>query len=117
MAVFGWRGRQISDALTLRTELKVGTTGTGIKAILLLTASLSPASVGANTSAEQTFALPGVLVGDHITVNKPTAQAGLSIAGVRVSATDQVAITFGNHTGGGITPTASELYRFAVMRP
>jgi hypothetical protein len=49
-------------------------------------------------------------------VQKPTAQAGLVLGGSRVSATDTLAITFGNTTGSAITPTASEVYRVAVFR-
>lgn len=81
------------------------------------TATLSPAAVAANTSAEETFTLSDVYAGDVLlAVNKPTAQAGLSISGWRVSAADQVAITFGNFTGSSITPTASQVYVFALMR-
>jgi hypothetical protein len=78
--------------------------------------ALSPAAVNANTSAEQTFTVAGVAVGDLVFVNKPTAQAGLAIVGTRVSALDTVAITFGNFTGGGITPTAAEVYKFEVVK-
>lgn len=82
----------------------------------LVTVTLSPSIVAANTSAEQTFTVPGVKVGDFVSVNKPTAQAGLGIVGVRVSAADTVGITFGNFTGSGITPTASQSYIFRVVR-
>jgi len=81
-----------------------------------LTAKLSPASVANATSAEQTFAVTGLLTTDAITVNKPTAQAGLGIVGSRVSATDVLAITFGNFTAATITPTASEVYTLFVAR-
>jgi hypothetical protein len=56
-------------------------------------------------------------VGDAVQVNKPTAQAGLAIVGVRVSATDTLAITFGNFTGAGITPTAAQSYTVQWTRP
>jgi hypothetical protein len=79
---------------------------------------LSPAQVAINTTAEQTFSAPGVKLGDSVlTVNKPTAQAGLGIVGYRVSANDQIAITFSNVTGGAITPTASQTYLVVVARP
>src|SRR5437899_2447092 len=100
------RGRSTLDAATFKTAIKVGIGATDIKRILLLTAALTPSIVAANTSAEQLFTLTGVAVGDMIAVNKPTQQTGLTVGGVRVSATDQVAITFGNHTGVGVTPTA-----------
>ena len=78
---------------------------------------LSPAIVAANTSAEQTFTLPGVRPGDFVDVNKPTSQAGLVIGGCRVSAVNTIAITFGNLTAAGITPTAGETYLFRYARP
>lgn len=83
----------------------------------VLTVTLSPALVAANTSAQQTFTVPGLRVGDYVEVNKPTAQAGLAIVGVRVSAADTLAITFGNFTASGITPTAGEAYTVFWARP
>lgn len=84
-----------------------------------LSAALTPAIVAANTSAEQTFNPAGfasLLTTDVVVVNKPTAQAGLGIVGARVSAAGTLAITFGNFTGSGITPTAAETYLVAVFR-
>ena len=79
--------------------------------------TLSPASVAANTSAEETFTVAGLEATDTIVAcNKPTAQAGLGIVGVRVSAADTIAITFGNFTGSAIVPTASQSYKIAAMR-
>jgi len=80
------------------------------------TAVLSPAQVNANTSAEQIFAVTGVTTADVVHVNKPTAQAGIGIVGTRVSSNGNVGITFGNFTGGGITPTASQTYSFTAFR-
>jgi hypothetical protein len=84
---------------------------------VLLGAALSPAIVAANTTAEQTFTVTGLAVGDMVTVNKPTAQAGLGIVGARVSAANTLAITFSNNTASGITPTAAETYVVNVIRP
>lgn len=78
--------------------------------------ALSPASVAANTSAEQTFTVPGLKAGDFVSINKPTAQAGLAIVGFRASADETVAITFGNFTAGAIVPTAAETYRIYYAR-
>lgn len=83
----------------------------------VISVTLSPAAVTANTSAEQTFTVNGLLPGDHVSCNKPTAQAGLGIVGCRVSAANTLAITFGNFTGSSITPTASQVYSFLVARP
>jgi hypothetical protein len=84
---------------------------------VLLGATLSPSAVSANTTAEQTFTVTGLQVGDIVNVTKPTAQAGLGIVGSRVSAANTLAITFSNNTGGSITPTASETYVVNVVRP
>lgn len=78
---------------------------------------LSPAMVAINTTAEQTFTVPGLAVGDVVlAINKPTAQAGLFIGGARVSAANTLAIVFGNDTGGAITPTASQTYEVVILR-
>lgn len=96
-------------------------TGGGVGNIsldVLLQAALSPAQVAANTTAEQTFTVTGLAVGDLVSaINKPTAQAGLGIVGQRVSAANTLAITFSNNTAAGITPTASEVYTFKISRP
>lgn len=72
--------------------------------------TISPTIINAGLAPEQTFALSGVAVGDFVYAIKPTAQAGLGIAGSRVSAANTVGITFVNPTAGNITPTASETY-------
>ena len=84
---------------------------------LLFAVGWSPVGVAANTSAEQDLTVTGVKLGDVISVNKPTAQAGLGVVGARVSAADTVSVTFGNFTAATpITPTASETYSFLVVR-
>ena len=79
--------------------------------------TISPAIVNANTTAEQLFTVTGVLSGDSVYVNKPTAQAGIGICGFRASAANQIGVTFNNNTAGGITPTASEVYRVFAFTP
>lgn len=82
------------------------------------TKSLTPAAVAANTTAEQDFAnIPLVEADDMVvSVNKPTAQAGLGIVGARVSAAGQISLTFVNATAAPITPTAAETYLFVISR-
>ena len=80
-----------------------------------LTLTLSPASVANATSAEQTFTLTGLLATDYVSVNKPTAQAGLGIVGTRAGA-GFIGITFMNTTAATITPTASQVYTVFVSR-
>lgn len=78
---------------------------------------LTPAIVAPNTSAEQTFTVTGLNSGDFVSVSKPTAQAGLALGNVRVSAVNTLAITFANLTAATITPTAGESYLVQIDRP
>lgn len=78
--------------------------------------SLDVAEVAANTSAEQTFTVTGLKVGDVVVVNKPSANAGLVVGNARVSAANTLALTFGNLTGSPINPSA-ETYDIWVFRP
>lgn len=109
----------VSSASVDATYVATGTgTGSWKQRFRRLTATLTPAIVAANTTAEQTFTVSGVaLATDYcVGVSKPTAQAGLGIVGWRVSADNTIAITFSNNTGAGITPTAAQTYQFIVWR-
>jgi len=80
---------------------------------------LTPVSVAANTTAEQTFTVSGVVNGSMVWVNKPSATSGLGIVGVRVSGSNQIAITYANSTASAIVPPA-ETYvigNFQVLLP
>ena len=80
--------------------------------------TLSPASVAANSAAEQQFPFPGLLLGvDYVIgVSKPTVQAGLSLGNVRVVANNTIGIQFVNGSGSPIVPTAGEIYAIEVAR-
>ena len=78
--------------------------------------TLSPASVAANTSVEQTFTVAGVEMGMVMACTKPTLQAGLLVTGCRPVAENQVAVSFMNVTGSPITPTASQSWLFYGAR-
>ena len=80
--------------------------------------SLTPAAVAANTTAEQTFTVTGLALATDVivSINKPTAQAGLGIVGWRVSADNTLAVTFSNNTAGSITPTAAQTYLILAYR-
>ena len=73
-------------------------------------ALLTPASVAATVSAEQTFTVTGLTYTNSsaatVVVSKPTHQFGLAIAGCRVSASDTLAINFMNVSAAAIVPTA-----------
>ena len=77
-----------------------------------LTQTLTPAGVAANTTAEQTFTVTGLIAGTEVYVTKPTVTANLMIVGARVSAANTLAINYGNNTSATITPPA-EAYTIA----
>lgn len=95
--------------------VKVGS-GSFLTRVAKYTAALTPVLVAANTCAEQLFTVTGITTADVVFVNKPTAQAGLGIGGVRASAANQVGVTFCNNTAAGITPTAAETYLFGALQ-
>ena len=82
----------------------------------LLGVALAPVSVGAATTAEQTFTVTGLQSSDAVVVTKPTAQAGLAVASARVTSAGLLAITYVNPTAGALTPT-TETYQLLVYRP
>src|SRR5579872_4024398 len=83
--------------------------------IASLQLTLTPAAVANGTSAEQTFTVTGLLATDFVAINKPTAQAGLTVGPTRAGA-GFIGITFGNDTTATITPTAGEVYVVFVAR-
>lgn len=72
--------------------------------LLIYSQALTPVSVAANTTAEQTFTVTGLISGTPVWVNKPSWTSGLGIVGVRVSATNTLAINFLNNTATAIVP-------------
>lgn len=132
-AAFPVKGIPTADTLTLYyAGIGTGATPTasevyGIKTmrlnpvapLLLYNPSIAPASVAANTTAEQTFTVTGLVAGSPVWVNKPSAQAGLGIVGVRVSAANTLAITFCNATATAITPSTENYIvgNFQVKSP
>jgi hypothetical protein len=78
--------------------------------------TLTPASVNANTTAEQTFTVLGLQVGDFVDVNFQGAQTtGIGISNVRVTAANTLGIQFTNNTGGALVPAAG-IYGINVTR-
>lgn len=78
--------------------------------------TLDVASVAADTSAEQTFTVPGLDTGMVVMVNKPALDAGLAVGNARVSAADTLALTFINATASPINP-GSEVYKLFWLKP
>jgi hydrogenase maturation factor len=96
--------------------MSIGITNGNAYGIYVISSTLDVASVAANTTAEQTFTVNGLKVGDAVIVNKPSANAGLGVVNARVSAANTIAITFVNATGSGIDPS-SESYTIVIFRP
>jgi hypothetical protein len=90
-----------------------GIIGGNIFAMCAVSVNINPASVAAATTAEQSFTVPGVLLGDIVFVVPPsTLNAGLGITGARAT----VVIRFGNTTAGALDAPAAD-YTFFVVRP
>lgn len=89
-----------------------------IQGTFLLSVSLTPTSVNSATAAEQTFTVPGILVGDQISgISFQAAYNSLvDFVNYRVSANNTLAITFVNGTAGSLTPP-SGTYLIEVNRP
>lgn len=77
--------------------------------------TISPGAVAANTTKEVTVTVTGLSTNDIVHVNKPTVTAGIVLGGARVSATDTLAVCYGNLTAGSLTP-ASESYTVVAIR-
>lgn len=72
-------------------------------------------SIGAGTGTGMTFQ-PATGGGDVVFISKPTSQAGLAVGNVRVTATNQLAVTFSNYTAATITATTGEKWGATVIR-
>ncbi len=79
---------------------------TPLKGVRRYSQTITPASVGAATVAEQTFTVTGLTTSDDVIVNSAAISNAVGIAGVRVSAADTLAVRFVNPTAGALTPTA-----------
>lgn len=82
-------------------------------------------TVGATTAAELTATVPGLSVGDQVSINynPPTGTAvtaampyGLSYDNIRVTANNTLAVLWTNATAGGLTPPVGNLY-LTIVRP
>lgn len=89
-----------------------------LQGTILLQISLTPAATGATTSAEQTFTVPGLLVGDQVSaLSLQGAWTVLvDIVNLRVSANNTLAVSFQNNTAGSLTAPAGT-YLLEINRP
>ena len=80
--------------------------GAPVAPLVVYSASITPGAVAANTTAEQTFTVTGLIAGSPVWVNKPSATLNIGVVGVRVSGANTLAINFGNCSANAITPPA-----------
>ena len=85
---------------------------------VVLAVTLTPTSVAADTSATQTFALPGALTSDYLAISTATSgQANnILVVGCWVSQTGIAAIQFLNTSAAAVTPVSGG-YVVNLARP
>ena len=83
----------------------------------LIMPTLTPVAVAANTTAEQSFIVPGLQLTDNVNAYSYVPQtAGIGISNVRVSAANSLQIGFSNSTAGSLIPAAGQYY-ICICRP
>lgn len=82
-------------------------------------------TVGATTASELTATVPGLLIGDQVSLvyNPPAGTSvttampyGLSYDNIRVTAANTLGVLWTNSTAGGLTPPTTNLY-LTIVRP
>lgn len=68
--------------------------------------SITPTVVATLATAEQSFAVPGLLTGDFVFVSPPSFVSGIALGGARVPSAGTLAVQFSNFTTGTLTPAA-----------
>lgn len=107
------------EQLTLG-EAQIGETADGgfTFRVVKFTASIDPASVAANVSAEQDFTFTGLAAGDiPVGLQMPVAMATLQVVPVRVDAADTLTVKATNTTAGAINIAAGQSITVTVLRP
>lgn len=90
--------------------------GSVANSFVLKVTVVAGAALTASTTTTRTYTVPGLIVGDVVTANKPSVTAGVGIANARVSAADTLEILFGNFTAGTPSLPATEDYLVQVDR-
>ena len=84
--------------------MAVTTIGGNVSGASVFSVSITPVSVAAATTVDQSFVVPGVRVGDFVIAGSPTITTGIATGRSRVTAANTVAITFVNVTAGALVP-------------
>lgn len=89
--------------------MSTGIIAGNIASINLVAATVDFGSVAANTTEEETFSLPGVKVGDFVSVQHDNLEAGLLVGSARVEAADVVTVEVANVTASPIDAGSSTM--------
>lgn len=87
--------------------------------VIVAQVALTPVSVLANTTAEQTFTIQGLQTTDQVSgfsVNAAPTNQDVSVVNYRVSAANTLSVAYQNGTGGNLTPQAGN-YLIEINRP
>lgn len=89
-----------------------------VSSTFLLTITIAPVATASATTLEQTFTVPGLLVGDQISNVSPQFAIStlVDIINARVSANNTLALAFSNNTAGSLTYPTGTFY-VEVNRP
>ena len=88
-----------------------------IQSSFILTVNLTFAATATVTTLEQTFTVPGIQLGDVMTISPQFAVTTLlTLENIRASAPNTVAIAVNNSTAGSLTYPAG-VYAIEVNRP
>jgi len=105
----------MTDELEL-TSLKMGSVGSStITGLGKISQTLTPVSVATVATVEQTFTVPGLRVGDQVSISPPGITLGVAPVCARVSANNTLAVTFINSTVGALVPVAG-VYQISFVR-
>jgi hypothetical protein len=104
-----------NDEAVLNSVKIGGSPSTVVRAWGRISQSLTPVSVATVATVEQTFTVPGLAVGDQVTVTPPAITPGVAPVCARVSATNTLAVTFINSTAGALVPAAG-VYQIGFVR-
>lgn len=96
--------------------MSVGIIAGNVASMTIVSVAVDLGSVAANTSEEETAAIPGVKVGDVVVCMDSALSAGQVISQARVSAADTVTLQVINTTASAID-AASRTMTFLVVRP
>ena len=94
-------------------------TNGNVQSTWVLTITITPVATATLTTAEQSFTVPGLLLGDQVSdlsLNSAFPNTLLSIVNARVSANNTLTIAISNGTAGSLT-YPSGTYYLEINRP